>query len=84
MTQVFSCKNPNDVISEFLFLVSNLYSSQDNFNKSNFYLNLSNYLNPKFKFNLALVAENQYFNQEYLKAKKTLKVFKKKIILLLV
>ena len=77
MTQVFSCKNPNDVISEFLFLVSNLYSSQDNFNKSNFYLNLSNYLNPKFKFNLALVAENQYFNQEYLKAKKTLKVFKK-------
>ena len=77
LTQVFSCKNPNDVISEFLFLVSNLYSSQDNFNKSNFYLNLSNYLNPKFKFNLALVAENQYFNQEYLKAKKTLKVFKK-------
>ncbi len=77
LTQVFSCKNSNDVISEFLFLVSNLYSSQDNFNKSNFYLNLSNYLNPKFKFNLALVAENQYFNQEYLKSKKTLKVFKK-------
>ena len=77
LTQVFSCKNSNDLISEFLFLVSNLYSSQDNFNKSNFYLNLSNYLNPKFKFNLALVAENQYFNQEYLKAKKTLKVFKK-------
>ena len=57
-----------------------MYSSQDNFNKSNFYLNLSNYLNPKFKFNLALVAENQYFNQEYLKAKKTFKVLKKKII----
>ena len=77
LTRVFSCRNPNDVISEFLFLISNLYSSQNNFNKSNFYLNLSNFLNPKFKFNLALVAENQYFNQEYLKAKKTLKVFKK-------
>ena len=77
LTRVFSCRNPNDVISEFLFLISNLYSSKNNFNKSNFYLNLSNFLNPKFKFNLALVAENQYFNQEYLKAKKTLKVFKK-------
>ncbi len=74
----FSCKNPNDIISEFLFLISNLYSSQDNFEKSNFYLNLSNFLNPKFIFNLSLVAENQYLNQEYKKAKKTLKNFKKK------
>ena len=73
----FSCKNYNDIISEFLFLISNLYSSQDNFEQSNFYLNLSNFLNPKFTFNLSLVAENQYFNKEYQKAKKTLKVFKK-------
>ena len=51
---VFSCKNHNDILSEFLFLVSNLYSSQDNYEKSNFYLNLSNYLNPKFKYNLSL------------------------------
>tara|TARA_B100000579_G_scaffold254610_1_gene209569 strand:+ start:3805 stop:5490 length:1686 start_codon:yes stop_codon:yes gene_type:complete len=73
----FSCNNHNDIISEFLFLISNLYSSQDNFDKSNFYLNLSNFLNPKFIFNLSLVAENQYFNEEYEKAKKTLKIFKK-------
>ena len=71
----FSCKNYNDIISEFLFLVSNLYSSQDNFEKSNFYLNLSYFLNPKFIFNLSLVAENQYFNEEYKKAKKTLRIF---------
>jgi len=77
LVKVFSCKNPNDLIGEFLFLISNLYSSQDNFTKSNFYLNLSNFLNPKFKFNLALVAENQFFNKEYVKAKKTLKNFKK-------
>ena len=75
--KVFSCKNPNDVIAEFLFLISNLYSSQDNFEKSNFYLNLSNFLNPKFIFNLSLVIENQYFNEEYKKAKKNLKKFKK-------
>ena len=77
LTEVFSCKNPKDLISEFLFLISNLYSSQDNYEKSNFYLNLSNFLNPKFIFNLALVAENQYLNGEYKKVKKTLKNFKK-------
>ena len=75
--KVFSCKNSNDIIGEFFFLISNLYSSQDNFSKSNFYLNLSNFLNPKFKFNFSLVAENQYFNGEFNKAKKTLKNFKK-------
>jgi len=73
---VFSCKNHNDVIGEFLFLISNLYSSQDNFEKSNFYLYLSNYLNPKFVFNLSLVVENHYLNREYKKTKKTLKKFK--------
>jgi len=77
LLSVFSCKNPNDVIGEFLFLISNLYSSQDNFEKSNFYLNLSNFLNPKFVFNLSLIVENQYSNKEYDKAKKTLKKFKK-------
>ena len=75
--EVFSCKNHNDLISEFLFLVSNLYSSQNDFVKSNFYLNLSYYLNPKFSFNLSLIAENQFSNKEYDKAKKTLKKFKK-------
>tara|TARA_B100001063_G_scaffold33104_1_gene26410 strand:+ start:1763 stop:3445 length:1683 start_codon:yes stop_codon:yes gene_type:complete len=75
LLDVFSCKNPNDLISEFMFLISNLYSSQDNFERSNFYLNLSTFLNPKFIFNLSLVAENQYFNGEYKKAKKTLKNF---------
>ena len=75
--QVFSCQNPNDIISEFLFLISNLYSSYDNFEKSNFYLNLSNFLNPKFVFNLSLVAENYFLNNNFEKAKKILKAFKK-------
>ena len=76
-SDVFSCKNHNDILSEFLFLVSNLYSSDDNYEKSNFYLNLSNYLNPKFKYNLSLIVENYYFNKEYKKSKKILKNFKK-------
>ena len=75
--KIFSCSNHNDVVGEFFFLISNLYSSQDNFEKSNFYLNLSNYLNPKFKFNLSLVAENFYLNKEYNKVTKVLKNFDK-------
>lgn len=75
--EVFSCKNHNDLIAEFLFLISNLYSAQDNYEMSNFYLNLSNFLNPRFVFNLSLVAENHYFNKDYEKAKKVLKKFKK-------
>jgi len=75
--KIFKCNNHNDVVSEFLFLISNLYSSQDDFEKSNFYLNLSSYLNPKFTFNLSLVAENFYLNKEYDKVKKVLKNFNK-------
>ena len=75
--KIFSCKNHNDLIGEFFFIISNLYSSEDNFIKSNFFLNLSNYLNPKFIFNLSLIAENQFLNGEFKKAKKTLKNFKK-------
>ncbi len=75
--EVFSCNNHNDLISEFLFLISNLYSSQDDYEKSNFYLNLSYFLNPKFVFNLSLIVENQYSNGEFKKAKKILRNFKK-------
>ena len=74
-SEMFSCKNHNDIISEFLFLISNLYSSQSNLEKSNFYLNLSNYLNPKFIFNFSLVAENLYLNENYDEAKNVLKNF---------
>ncbi|MDC1140199.1 hypothetical protein OAT04_04975 [Candidatus Pelagibacter sp.] len=76
--KIFTCSNPIDIISEFFFLVSNLYSSQDNYEKSNFYLNISHYLNPKFKFNLSLLAENYYLNQDYTKTLKVLESFNKK------
>ncbi len=77
MKSVFSCKNHNDLISEFLFLISNLYSAQDDFINSNFYSYLSNYLNPKFHYNLSLVVENLYLNKEFDRVKKILLKFKK-------
>ncbi|MDA9752733.1 hypothetical protein N9V07_05300 [Candidatus Pelagibacter sp.] len=61
----FSCQNENDILSEFFFLISNLYSSQNIIEKSNFYLSVSNYLNPKFYFNLSLLAENYYDNDNF-------------------
>ncbi|MDA8890756.1 hypothetical protein N9I74_00920 [Candidatus Pelagibacter sp.] len=75
--KIFSCNSSNDITSEFFFLVSNLYSSQENYEKSNFYLNISHYLNPKFKFNLSLLAENYYLNQNYSNTLKILKSFDK-------
>ena len=61
----FSCQNENDLLSEFFFLISNLYSSQNIIEISNFYLSVSNYLNPKFYFNLSLLAENYYDNDNF-------------------
>ena len=74
-TEVFSCQNPKHIISEFLFLISNLYSSQNEFKKSNFYFKISNYLNPKFYFNFSLLAENYILQDNYKLSKKALKTF---------
>ena len=77
-TDYFSCKNEADIISEFLFIVANLYSSQEEYEKSNYYLNISNFLNNKFIFNYSLLAENYLLNEEYKKAEKILKIFNRK------
>ena len=74
----FSCKNPNDIVSEFFFLVGNLHASQNNYDQSNFYLNIAHFFNPKFIFNLSLSAENYYLNEDYIKTKSILKHFNKK------
>ena len=76
--KIFSCSNTTDIMGEFFFLVSNLYSSQNDYENSNFYLNISHYLNPKFKFNLSLLAENYYLNKDYTKTLKILESFNKK------
>ena len=75
---IFSCKSSNDLVSELFFLVANLYSSQNDYERSNFYLNVSHNLNPKFIFNLSLLADNYYLNSNYLKTLKILESFNKK------
>jgi tetratricopeptide (TPR) repeat protein len=78
LKKIFSCKDPNDILGELFFLVANLYSSQGAYDKSNFYLNISDYLNPKFKYNKTLLAENHFLNKDYSKTSKILKSFDKK------
>ena len=72
----FSCRDENDLLAEFFFLISNLYSSQEKYKESNFYINISNYLNPKFYFNLSLLAENYQLNDDFELAKRILQIFK--------
>ena len=76
--KIFSCKNSSDLIAELLFIISNLYSSEGELEKSNFYFNLSNYLNPKFKFNFTLQSENYLEKEDFDKLKNVLKNFNKK------
>ena len=76
--EIFSCKNENDLLAEFFYLVSNLYSSQDEYEQSNFYLNISYFLNKKFKINLSLMADNYYLNENYDQSLKVLQLFNSK------
>jgi len=76
--KIFSCKNSSDLIAELLFIISNLYSTEGELEKSNFYFNLSNYLNPKFKFNFVLQSENYLEKKDFDKLKNVLKNFDKK------
>ena len=77
ISKIFSCKNETDLLSEFFFLIGNLYTTQNDFIKSNFYLNISNFLNPKFKYNLALLADNYFNNKNYYQTEKVLNNFHK-------
>ncbi len=75
---IFSCQNSSDIIGEFFFIISNLYSSEGEIEKSNFYFNLSNFLNPKFQFNSALLADNYFQLKDFDRVEKILKNFNKK------
>ncbi len=59
----FNCKDPSDSVAEVFYIIANLYSSQKEYQMSNFYLNISLFLNKKFTPNKALLAEN-FFNQK--------------------
>ena len=66
----FSCKKPKDSLAEFFYVISNLYSSEQDYRLSNFYLKISLFLNKKFLANKALLAENFYYQEKNEESKK--------------
>ena len=65
----FNCKNPKDSLAEFFYVIANLYSSEEDYKKSNFYLKISLFLNNKFLSNKALLAENFYYQNKNTESK---------------
>ena len=47
----FNCQNLSHVVAEIFYITANALSSQNIYTFSNFYLNLSKYLNNDFQFN---------------------------------
>ena len=72
----FNCKNPKNVIAEFFYILANLYSNEKDYKLSNFYLNISLFLNDQFLPNKALMAENFYYQKKYDASKKIYKSIK--------
>ena len=66
---IFNCKNPKDNLGEFFYILANLYSSQQDYRISNFYLKISIFLNKKFLPNKTLLAENFFYQRRNEKSK---------------
>ena len=61
----FNCQNPKDSIAEIFYVIANLYSTEQNYQLSNFYLKISLFLNDKFTPNKVLLAENLFHQKKY-------------------
>ena len=72
----FDFKNETHIIAEILYIVANAFSSQSIYSVSNFYLNLSKYLNKDFHAFDTLIAENFYNLDDFENSKKFTKVSK--------
>ena len=66
----FNCELKEHVIAELFYITANVLSSQSIYTVSNFYLNLSKYLNEDFHAFDTLIAENFYKTGDYSRSKK--------------
>ena len=67
---LFDCKKVEHVMAEILYITANALSSQSIYSQSNFFLNLSKYLNEDFVSYDSLLAENYFKIADYKNAKK--------------
>ena len=65
----FNCKNIEQIIAEVFYVLANALSSTSNYHLSNFYINLSKYLNPQFLSYQSVLAENFLILKKNNKAK---------------
>ena len=73
----FNCKNISHIIAELFYLTANALSSQSLYSLSNFYLNLSKYLNQDFFSYNTLLAENFVMIENYGDAERIFNLLKK-------
>ncbi len=66
----FNCREKTHVVAEIIYITANALSSQTFYKLSNFYLNLSKYLNQDFLAYDTLLAENFYKIKDFDKSKK--------------
>tara|TARA_B100001123_G_scaffold431414_1_gene552838 strand:- start:478 stop:2181 length:1704 start_codon:yes stop_codon:yes gene_type:complete len=69
----FNCKESDGILAEIFYAFANALSTQRHYQLSNFYINLSKYLNPNFLSYNGLLAENFANLKKYDEAKKTYK-----------
>ena len=74
----FNCQNLSHVAAEILYITANALSSQYIYKSSNFYLNLSKYLNKDFYAFDALLAENLYTIENFKEARRIYNQIEKK------
>ena len=66
----FTCEKPQHILAEIFYAFANALSGQRNYKLSNFYINISKYLNPDFQSYNALLAENFVMLKKYDEARK--------------
>tara|TARA_B100000963_G_scaffold359304_1_gene386282 strand:+ start:9071 stop:10765 length:1695 start_codon:yes stop_codon:yes gene_type:complete len=66
----FNCKDQSHVVAEIFYITANALSSQSYYTLSNFYINVSKFLNEEFFSYNTLLAENYYKIEYFDKAKK--------------
>ena len=73
INEIFSCQNSKDAVAEIFYLFANIYSTENNYKLSNFYLKISLFLNNKFLPNKALLAENLFYQKKFEDSKNVFK-----------
>ena len=73
----FNCQSLSNVVAELFYITANVLSSQRIYAFSNFYLNLSKYLNSNFHSLNTQLAENFYNIDDFAQAKKIYKEMSK-------